>query len=87
MPRQKKKLPKITVTTVTNGYVLTFDKAKHEFMYFSPEKLLEGFMVHIGLRMTDQLTEENIKSFVDAAINWKENAKCLKEIEKLKMQL
>lgn len=87
MPRQKKKLSKITVTTVANGYVLTFDKAKHEFMYFSPEKLLEGFMVHIGLRMTDQLTEENIKNFVDAAINWKDNAKCLKEIEKLKMQL
>ena len=68
MPR-KKKLPQITVSTVANGYVLTFDKGKHDFMYFSPEKLLEGFMVHIGLKMTDQLTEENIRNFVDASIN------------------
>ena len=86
MPR-KKKLPQISVSTVANGYVLTFDKAKHDFMYFSPEKLIEGFMVHIGLKMTDQLTEENIRNFIDATVNWKDTAHCMKEIERLKVQV
>lgn len=82
---EKKKLPMISVQTLPNGYSLAFDgmSAKGGFMYFSPEKLLEGFMVHIGLEMTDQLNTETIQDFLVTAINWRDNKACVKEIERL----
>lgn len=86
MPRRKN-LPQINVSTVSNGYVLKIEKAKHEFLYFTPEKLLEGFMCHVGLNMTDQLTQQNISDFIDAAVNWRDNGKCVKEINRLKAEL
>lgn len=70
-----------------NGYVLMFDGARHEFMYFSPEKLLEGFMMHIGLNMTDQLNMENVKDFLTTAIDWHDAEKRIKEIDRLKAAL
>ena len=84
---RKKKLPKIEVKTVQNGYVLTFDGARHEFMYFTPEKLLEGFMMHIGLKMTEQLNMENVIDFLATAINWSDAEKRIKEIDRLKSAL
>ena len=84
---RKKKLPKIEVNTVQNGYVLTFDGARHEFMYFTPEKLLEGFMMHIGLKMTEQLNMENVTDFLATAINWSDAEKRIKEIDRLKSAL
>ena len=44
---RKKKLPKIEVRTLVNGYSLAIEGHKHEYMYFSPEKLMEG--VEIGV--------------------------------------
>lgn len=85
--RRKKKLPMIEVKTVQNGYVLTFDGARHEFMYFSPDKLLEGFMMHIGLKMTEQLNMENVTDFLATAMNWSDAEKRIKEIDLLKTAL
>ena len=84
---RKKKLPKIEVKTVQNGYVLTFDGARHEFMYFSPDKLLEGFMMHIGLKMTEQLNMDNVTDFLATAMNWSDAEKRIKEIDRLKTAL
>lgn len=70
-----------------NGYVLTFDGARHEFMYFSPDKLLEGFMMHIGLKMTEQLNMENVTDFLATAMNWSDAEKRIKEIDLLKTAL
>ena len=70
-----------------NGYVLTFDGARHEFMYFSPDKLLEGFMMHIGLKMTEQLNVENVTDFLATAMNWSDAEKRIKEIDLLKTAL
>ena len=84
---RKKKLPKIEVHSVQNGYVLTFDGARHEFMYFTPEKLLEGFMMHIGLKMTDQLNMDNVKDFLTVVLEWHDAEKRIKEIDRLKTAL
>ena len=56
-------------------------------MYFTPEQLLEGFMLHIGLEMTEQLDIDTMQDFIIAACNWKDNAKCIQEIEKLNPQV
>ena len=79
----------IDVDTLPNGYSLKFDGMKQQggYMYFTPEQLLEGFMAHIGLEMTDQLNMETIRDFLVTAIKWKDNKACVKEIERLKNAL
>lgn len=87
--RKKKPLPLITVDNVPNGYVLKFDgmKKREGFLYFSPEKLLEGFMCHIGLKMTDELDTDMMQDFIVGAINYSTNEKCIKEIERLNAEI
>jgi hypothetical protein len=91
---RKKGLPMITVETVPhglepNGYVLKFTGAKQPdgYLYFSPDKLLEGFMLHIGLHMTEQLNTETMQDFIVAACNWKDTESCQKEIRDLQYKL
>ena len=91
---RKKGLPVITVETVPhgqepNGYVLKFTGAKQPdgYLYFSPSKLLEGFMLHIGLHMTEQLNTETMQDFIVAACNWKDTESCQKEIRDLQYKL
>lgn len=83
---RKKKLPKIEVRTVANGYTLAIEGHKQEYLYFSPEKLMEGVMVHIGLKMTEQLSPDNIKSFIDSAIEFHNVKASHKELQKAKRE-
>ena len=78
---RKKKLPKIEVRTVANGYTLAIEGHKQEYLYFSPEKLMEGVMVHIGLKMTEQLSPDTIKSFIDSALEWNNLKASHKELQ------
>ena len=52
MMGRKKKLPKIEVRTVANGYTLAIEGHKQEYMYFSPEKLkkcgIENLRVYLN---------------------------------------
>lgn len=84
---RKKKLPKIEVRTTPNGYQLSIEGHKQEYMYFSPEKLMEGVMVHIGLHMTEQLSPDTIKSFIDSALEWNNLKASHKELQKAKREI
>ena len=81
----RKKKPRIEVQTVPTGYSLTING--EQYMYFTPEKLMEGVMVHIGLHMTEQLSPDMIKSFIDSALEWNDLKKSTKEINRLKTEL
>lgn len=83
---RRKKLPKIEVRTTPNGYQLSIEGHKQEYMYFSPEKLMEGVMVHIGLHMTEQLSPSTIKSFIDSALEWNNLKASHKELQKAKRE-
>ena len=83
---RRKKLPKIEVRTVANCYTLAIEGHKQEYMYFSPEKLMEGVMVHIGLHMTEQLSPDMIKSFIDSALEFHNIKACHKELQKAKRE-
>ena len=72
---------------MANGYTLNIEGHRQEYMYFSPDKLLEGFMMHIGLKMTEQLNMENVTDFLATAINWSDAEKRIKEIDRLKTAL
>jgi hypothetical protein len=84
---RKKKLPRISVQTLPNGYSLAIEGHKHEYMYFSPEKLLEGVMVHVGLKMTEELSTETIKSFIDSALEWNNQKASHKELQKAQREV
>ena len=84
---RKKKLPRISVQTLPNGYSLSIEGHKHEYMYFSPEKLLEGIMVHVGLKMTEELNTETIKSFIDSAIEFHNQKASHKELQKAQREM
>ena len=72
--------------TTPNGYQLSIEGHKQEYMYFSPEKLMEGVMVHIGLHMTEQLSPDTIKSFIDSALEWNNLKASHKELNKAKRE-
>ena len=84
---RKKKMPRISVKTLPNGYSLSIEGHKHEYMYFSPEKLLEGVMVHVGLKMTEQLSTDNIKNFIDSAIEFHNQKASHKELQKAQREM
>ena len=83
---RKKKLPQIEIRTLQNGYSLAIEGHKQKYMYFSPDKLLEGFMVHVGLKMTEQLNPDTIKSFIDSALEWNNLKASHKELNKAKRE-
>ena len=55
---EKSKLPKISVSTLPNGYSLKIDG--QDYLYFNMMELLAGFMVHVGLQDTDYMDKGNI---------------------------
>lgn len=81
-------MKKITVQTLPNGYALNFDGDRQNgYMYFNVDDLLKGFMIHIGLNMTEQLSMENIDDFMVAVMNWNETGKCIKELSRMEEEL
>ena len=87
--KKKTKLPNVSVTTLPNGYALTFDGMRQPkgYMYFTLEDLLKGFMIHIGCGKTDQLDMSNIDDFLDAVLAYKDKDDCIEEIQQLKSQV
>ena len=87
--KKKTKLPNVSVTTLPNGYALTFDGMRQPkgYMYFTLEDLLKGFMIHIGCGKTDQLDMSNIDDFLDAVLAYKSKEDCIEEIQQLKSQV
>lgn len=85
--KRKTKLKRIEVHTLPNGYSLSIEGHRHEYLYFTPEKLLEGVMVHVGLKMTEQLDTDTIKSFIDSAIEWNNTKASHKELTKVKRDM
>ena len=84
---RKKKLPKIEVRTLPNGYSMAIEGHRQEYMYYTPEALLKGMMMHVGLKMTEELTKDNIDAFLESSIQWNSLKLCNKEIAKLKREV
>lgn len=56
----------IKIKTLPNGYALTV--GSEEYMYFTLEKLAEGFLYHVCLGELAATNSEDIKTFLDAAV-------------------
>ena len=68
----------VKVVTAPNGYVL--DIGSHGFFYFTLDKLLEGFIYHIGFNELGEVSVDKIGGILEAAVKWKDNAKLVKQI-------
>lgn len=81
----KQGFPEIKVETRPNGYSLTYEgmKQKNGFLYYSPEKLVAGINMHIGLEYDSELSMDGISEFIKTANRWNDNAKCVAEITRL----
>ena len=64
---QKQKLITIQVKTLPNGY--SVDLENENFMYYSPQALLEGLFVHVGMNREGAMTKEEIKALIESVKN------------------
>ena len=89
MAKREKHLPNISVRTLPNGYSLEFEGMDQRggFMYFTPDALLEGFMLHIGMKMNDQLNPQTMNDFITAATACKDTKAMMKEINKVRDEI
>jgi len=73
---------KVSVATVPNGYTLdlTIEGQTQGYMYFNLEKLLEGFMFHVGLLEVSPFGKAEISSFLNAVSKWQDNEILVKEL-------
>lgn len=74
----------VKVVTAPNGYVL--DIGSHGFFYFTLDKLLEGFIYHIGFNELGEVSVDKIGDILEAAVKWKDNAKLVKQIVALEQE-
>ena len=79
---------RVSVKTHPNGYSLDIDGQKEGgFMYHDLQSLLRGFMVHIGMGITDQLDIDQIETFVQASLKCSDVVKTKKRIDRLETDL
>ena len=72
----------ITTRTLVNGYELIVNE--EGYMYFNVQSLLEGFMVHVGMKRLEEMTQEEIKDFLKATKDGSLNKKLQAEVNALK---
>ena len=80
-----KERPFIDVRTLPNGYSLTVDKG--EYMYFTPQELLMGFMIHVGCGVTTELSKEKLPSIVAAMVAYPTQQELVERVAELERQI
>lgn len=54
----------IKVETCANGYLLQVDD--EDYMYFSAQSLLSGFLVRVGMKRLETMTKDEIKDILES---------------------
>ena len=55
---------RVTLRTMANGYLLEVND--EGYMYYNPKKMLEGFLIHVGMLRLEEMTQEEIKDMLKA---------------------
>ncbi len=79
--KEQKRLA-ILLRTMVNGYSL--DVNGEGYMYFDAQSLLEGFMVHIGLKRLEAMTKEEIRDMLNSLKDGSAVKKLQAEVTELK---
>ena len=72
----------ILLRTMVNGYMLEVNN--EGYMYFNAQRLLEGFLVHVGLERLEAMTKEEIKDMLEALKDGSAVKKLQAEVTELK---
>ena len=72
----------VNQTNKVNGYELIVNE--EGYMYFNVKSLLEGFMVHVGMKRLEEMTQEEINDFLKATKDGSLNKKLQAEVTALK---
>ena len=82
---KKQRLPLIEIRTMPNGYSLVYDGMKQPcgFFYFDIDTLIEGFFLHIAMKMSDQMDIDTMKRLMEASSNNNDIQKCIIKIDEL----
>lgn len=85
----KKDQLNIRIVTVPNGYMLDIEKhgTTHGFLYLSLDKLLEGFIYHIGFEELKAVSMEKVGQILEAAVVWKDNAQLVRQLVDLNSEV
>ena len=79
--KEQKRLA-ILLRTMVNGYSL--DVNGEGYMYFDAQSLLEGFVVHIGLKRLEAMTKEEIRDMLSSLKDGSVVKKLQAEVTELK---
>ena len=82
--KEKKVLTKVTLKTVTNGYLL--DVEGKGYMYFNERTMVEGICIHIGQGREGWMTTDDISKLVEATKDGSIVKKLQAEVVELKKQ-
>ena len=83
--KEKKVLTKVTLKTVTNGYLL--DVEGKGYMYFNERTMVEGICIHIGQGRAGWMTTDDIRNLMEATKDGSIVKKLQSEVVELKAQL
>ena len=76
---------KINIRTHQNGYSLGI--GTEEFMYYTPQSLLEGFAIRLGLNRLNTMNQREVTKLMDAAKDGSLPKKLQQEVEVLSAQV
>lgn len=82
---QKSERLEISLKTKRNGYLL--EVGDEGYMYFDAQKMIEGFMVHVGLGRIEAMTNEEAKTLLKATLDGSAERKLHQEVSALKEQV
>ena len=79
--KEQKKLT-ILLRTMVNGYMLEVNN--EGYMYFNAQSLLEGFCIHVGMELLEEMTKEEIKVMLGSLKDGSAVKKLQAEVTELK---
>ena len=75
----------ISLKTKRNGYLL--EVGDEGYMYFDAQKMIEGFLVHVGLGRLEPMTSQEVKNLLKATLEGSAERMLQQEITALKEQV
>ena len=76
---------RVTLRTMVNGYLLEVND--EGYMYYNPKKMLEGFLIHVGMLRLEEMTQDEIKDMLKALKDGGVVKKLQAEVTQLKAQV
>lgn len=82
--KQKKMIHKVSVRTLPNGYALDVDG--NGYQYFKLNDLIEGFFIHVGIKIVDYMDQNTMHNLLLACSIWEREGQAMQASADLQAQ-